>query len=610
MRFVRSLLLSSLVLGGALAIDAPAALAQAPCGSTGVFSQVGATATCTYSSAGTDTFTVPDGVNSLDVIAIGAAGGGGAVPCPCFVPGGSGASVEDPNVSVSSSDVLNVTVGGVGGDGSEYEGGGGGTPGGGGAAGDYNYVNLDAYGDGGGGGGYSGVLAASNAPLVIAGGGGGGGGFGGDGGDGDSGSGGGAGQDGDGGGGGGATSGSVGQHGTGDPTPPGDGADGSSLVGGQGGSYTSAGCCYSTGGGGGGGYNGGGGGGGGYYYLDGGGGGGGGASFGVAPGGLTNESTTSASAEVVVNFSTSGSSGTSLHASAPRTGVSGTTISRAAIGADLSGGSAPTGAIVFRVFGPQSTPPSLCGSGGTTVGTPVGVSGDGIYHPNADFTPSAAGDYWWYASYSGDGSNAPAASPCGGAMPETIVSGGSSTTPSNVSPPTISGTARQGQTLTESHGAWSATPTGYSHQWFDCSAGGFPCTPIAGATGQSHKLTLSDVGHTIRVVETAQFAGGEKAAVSAPTAVVGAVSVKAPQITTFKIRSKHHSAKFTFGSSGATGYECALVKHHKHKHKQPHYKSCSSPKLYTNLTPGDYTFKVKALGTGANTAPTSQTFTI
>src|ERR1019366_10530780 len=57
--------------------------------------------------------------------------------------------------------------------------------------------------------------------------------------------------------------------------------------------------------------------------------------------------------------------------------------------------------------------------------------------------------------------------------------------PSDLSPPSISGNASQGQTLTESHGSWSNGPTGYSYQWEDCDSNANNCSPIAGATGQT-----------------------------------------------------------------------------------------------------------------------------
>jgi hypothetical protein len=52
------------------------AAAAGPCGSAGSFSVSGSTATCTYSYSGVeDTFSVPTGVGTLNVVAVGAAGG-------------------------------------------------------------------------------------------------------------------------------------------------------------------------------------------------------------------------------------------------------------------------------------------------------------------------------------------------------------------------------------------------------------------------------------------------------------------------------------------------------------------------------------------------------
>ena len=93
--------------------------------------------------------------------------------------------------------------------------------------------------------------------------------------------------------------------------------------------------------------------------------------------------------------------------------------------------------------------------------------------------------------------------------------------PVNSAPPTVSGTATQGQTLTEAHGTWSNGPTSYSYQWEDCNSAGAACSPIAGATSQTYTLATSDVGSTIVVEETATNGNGSSApAASAPTAVV------------------------------------------------------------------------------------------
>ena len=67
------------------------------------------------------------------------------------------------------------------------------------------------------------------------------------------------------------------------------------------------------------------------------------------------------------------------------------------------------------------------------------MSGENAYNPSAGFTPSQAGDYWWYASYGGDANNNPANSGCGQSMAETVV-GAASPSLGSVSAPG-SGTA-------------------------------------------------------------------------------------------------------------------------------------------------------------------------
>ena len=99
--------------------------------------------------------------------------------------------------------------------------------------------------------------------------------------------------------------------------------------------------------------------------------------------------------------------------------------------------------------------------------------------------------------------------------------------PVNSAPPTISGTPVQGQTLTESHGTWSNSPTSYSYQWQTCDSTGTTCAPIVpAATGQTYTLTSTDVGHTISVIETATNIGGPGTGTPAtPTALISAPPV-------------------------------------------------------------------------------------
>jgi hypothetical protein len=104
----------------------------------------------------------------------------------------------------------------------------------------------------------------------------------------------------------------------------------------------------------------------------------------------------------------------------PSAGTAGRLIAAASVSAALSKGASPRGTITFKVFGPRSSAPAVCASGGTTLGT-AGVSGDRTYHPSAGFKPSTPGDYWWFAIYGGDQGNNPVSSACGASMPKMVV---------------------------------------------------------------------------------------------------------------------------------------------------------------------------------------------
>jgi hypothetical protein len=107
--------------------------------------------------------------------------------------------------------------------------------------------------------------------------------------------------------------------------------------------------------------------------------------------------------------------------------------------------------------------------------------------------------------------------------------------PVNTAAPSVSGTARDGQSLTSSPGSWSGTPTvAFARQWRRCDSSGNGCADIAGATGASYTLVAADVGSTLRVSVTGSNAGGSSPALSAPTAVVSAappVNSAAPSVS-------------------------------------------------------------------------------
>jgi len=93
--------------------------------------------------------------------------------------------------------------------------------------------------------------------------------------------------------------------------------------------------------------------------------------------------------------------------------------------------------------------------------------------------------------------------------------------PQNTSPPTISGTAQQGQTLTADPGTWTGTqPITFAYQWRRCNANGNNCSNIAGAADKTRVPTAADVRKTLRVVVTAKNTDGSTDATSAATGKV------------------------------------------------------------------------------------------
>jgi hypothetical protein len=131
---------------------------------------------------------------------------------------------------------------------------------------------------------------------------------------------------------------------------------------------------------------------------------------------------------------------------------------------------------------------------------------------------------------SDDGSTAVIGSsgnPEGGAV--TVFSGLSSTLAEpgiSTAPPTITGTAVEGDVLAASTGTWNNLPTSYAYVWEHCSATGQQCSPIPGATGQTYTLTASDVGQRIAVEVTAANQWGT--GMPAVSAATGAVPESGP----------------------------------------------------------------------------------
>jgi hypothetical protein len=107
----------------------------------------------------------------------------------------------------------------------------------------------------------------------------------------------------------------------------------------------------------------------------------------------------------------------------------------------------------------------------------------------------------------------------------------SSAAPVNTAEPIISGTAKEGNTLTGSTGTWtSSSNITYSYQWLRCDSQGLGCSNIGGANTVHYQLKAADVGHTVRIRVTAKNADGSAHKDSNQTDVVVKASNPPPPV--------------------------------------------------------------------------------
>ena len=93
--------------------------------------------------------------------------------------------------------------------------------------------------------------------------------------------------------------------------------------------------------------------------------------------------------------------------------------------------------------------------------------------------------------------------------------------PTSSSPPTVSGSAVVGSTLTAGNGSWVGDqPIAFSYQWNRCDKGGNACKDIGKATAATYKVVQADVGTTLRVTVTGKNSRGTSSAISVQTEVV------------------------------------------------------------------------------------------
>ena len=103
----------------------------------------------------------------------------------------------------------------------------------------------------------------------------------------------------------------------------------------------------------------------------------------------------------------------------------------------------------------------------------------------------------------------------------------SSSTPTALAAPNVTGALTRGGLLTATSGRFTASPTAFAYQWQRDTGSGF--ADIAGATASTRVTTGEDVGAKLRVVVTASNPTGSAQAASPP---FGPITPAAPETTT------------------------------------------------------------------------------
>ncbi len=120
---------------------------------------------------------------------------------------------------------------------------------------------------------------------------------------------------------------------------------------------------------------------------------------------------------------------------------------------------------------------------------------------------------------------------------------------------------------------------------------------------------IDDQGCSTKLVYTGQTASCNGGATAKAKVALTVSKRPNTKITSAKINANKGKAKFTFRATGrATGFECRLKSANRRAKK---FKRCSSPKPYTHLKKGKYTFKVRAVGPGGfDRSPAKRRFKI
>ena len=116
--------------------------------------------------------------------------------------------------------------------------------------------------------------------------------------------------------------------------------------------------------------------------------------------------------------------------------------------------------------------------------------------------------------------------------------------PTNTAIPVITGVALTGETLSNSRGSWSSSPSTYTYQWKRATTAGGSYTNISSATDRTYGVTDADIGNYIKVAVTATNGiGASSAVLSAATSIVIDLTDSVVPITSTPVAT---STGFTF----------------------------------------------------------------
>jgi hypothetical protein len=95
------------------------------------------------------------------------------------------------------------------------------------------------------------------------------------------------------------------------------------------------------------------------------------------------------------------------------------------------------------------------------------------------------------------------------------------TAPVNTAPPVVSGTFKEGGTLSVANGTWTGSPLPtFAFRWQRCDATGGACVDLASASTATYKAVSGDVGNTLRVKVTATNSHGSTLATTTETTLI------------------------------------------------------------------------------------------